>query len=77
MRRLKGTEGQCRPIQAFPRSRLNKSANQQINLFPTHMGSGELKHIHQAFDTYWIAPIDPYIDKLHLVAVHFSPLKNQ
>lgn len=36
--------------------------NKKIYLSSPHMGGNELKYIHEAFDTNWIAPLGPNVD---------------
>jgi dTDP-4-amino-4,6-dideoxygalactose transaminase len=40
------------------------------------MGSGELKHIHNAFDTNWIAPVGPHIDEFEKQLAEFTTSKH-
>lgn len=36
--------------------------NKRIYLSSPHMGGGELKYVHQAFETNWVAPLGPNVD---------------
>ena len=40
------------------------------------MGSGELKHIHEAFDTNWIAPVGPHIDEFERQLSSYCSMDN-
>jgi dTDP-4-amino-4,6-dideoxygalactose transaminase len=44
----------------FSFSQLNM--HKKIYLSSPHMGGGELKYIHQAFEENWIAPLGPNVD---------------
>lgn len=37
--------------------------DKRIYLSPPHMGGGELKYIHEAFETNWISPVGPHIER--------------
>ena len=38
--------------------------NKKIYLASPHMMGNELKYVKDAFDTNWIAPLGPYVNKL-------------
>jgi dTDP-4-amino-4,6-dideoxygalactose transaminase len=38
------------------------SSNPKIWLSSPHMGGDELKYIHEAFDTNWVAPVGPHLE---------------
>ena len=38
------------------------SINKRIYLSSPHMGGGELKYVHEAFDTNWVAPLGANVD---------------
>ena len=45
--------------------------NSKIWLSSPHMGGNELKYIHQAFDSNWIAPLGPNVDGFEKDLEHF------
>lgn len=42
-----------------------------IYLSPPHMSGDEMKYIQEAFDTNWIAPVGPHVDKFEEVFVRY------
>ena len=49
----------------------NVMENSKIWLSSPHMGGNELKYIHQAFDSNWIAPLGPNVDGFEKDLEHF------
>jgi dTDP-4-amino-4,6-dideoxygalactose transaminase len=46
--------------------------HKKIYLSSPHMGGGELKYIHQAFEENWIAPLGPNVDNFEKDVCHYT-----
>jgi dTDP-4-amino-4,6-dideoxygalactose transaminase len=49
---------------------------QKIWLSSPHMSGGEMKYIHEAFDTNWIAPLGPNVDKFERELADYLTVKH-
>jgi dTDP-4-amino-4,6-dideoxygalactose transaminase len=50
----------------------SKYMHKKIYLSSPHMGGGELKYIHQAFEENWIAPLGPNVDNFEKDVCHYT-----
>ena len=49
--------------------------NEKIWLSPPHMGGNEQKYVQEAFDTNWIAPVGPHVQKFEEMLAEYIGVK--